>query len=159
MLKNGSRLAFATGLVLFACGGSSSSNRFVANLIGASEAPPVSTSATGTATITLDGSTMNYTITASGLSTNAVAAHIHVGPPGVAGPVVVPFSNFPSSTAPSTTGSFTAANIVNPTNPPLNPPVATMDDLVAQMRAGNAYVNIHTSSNTGGEIRGQLAAQ
>jgi hypothetical protein len=31
-----------------------------------------------------------------------------------------------------------------------------MDSLVTLMRTGNAYVNVHTSANKGGEIRGQL---
>jgi hypothetical protein len=34
-----------------------------------------------------------------------------------------------------------------------------MEDLVARIRSGNAYVNVHTSNYPGGEIRGQLAEQ
>jgi Cu/Zn superoxide dismutase len=103
MLKNGKLLALAAGLGLSACGGEPS-NTFVANLNAANEATTVTSSATGTATLTLDGSTMNYTITASGLTANAAAAHIHIGAAGEPGPVVVPFSNFPASTSPNATG-------------------------------------------------------
>jgi hypothetical protein len=156
MHKNGSSLTLAAGLALFACG---KSDTFVANLNGANEAPSVSTTATGTATLTLDGSTMSYTINASGLTSNAAAAHLHVAASGVTGPIVVGFTGVPASTAPSATGSFTGADIVNPTNPPLSTPIATMDELVDAIRAGNVYVNVHTMNHAAGEIRGQLAAQ
>ena len=32
----------------------------------------------------------------------------------------------------------------------------TMDDLLAAMRAGGLYVNVHTASNKSGEVRGQI---
>ena len=35
--------------------------------------------------------------------------------------------------------------------------LATIDDVIQAISAGAAYVNIHTSQNPGGEIRGQLA--
>jgi hypothetical protein len=98
--------------------------------------------------------------------TNVVASHIHLGPPGVNGPIVL----FLFGTAPSGGGSQngvlgsgtkTAANLVGPlTGHPLS-------DLVTNMREGGAYVNVHTNdgvapTNTGcgdfpgGEIRGQI---
>jgi hypothetical protein len=64
----------------------------------------------------------------------------------------------PAGTSTTFRGSFTAANIKNPTTPPLTLPVATMDDLIAQIRAGNAYFNIHTAAHPSGEVRGQLSA-
>jgi len=149
---------------MLSCGGSSSgmSNTFAAQLSGNSETPPVSTSAYGTATFTLNGTTVNYTASATGLSSNATGAHIHVGPVGVAGPIVVDIqaiTPLPPGSSTSVSGAFTAANIKNPTSPPLSPPVATLDDLIAQIRAGNAYFNIHTTAHPAGEIRGQLSVQ
>jgi hypothetical protein len=155
MHKNGRWLTLAAGLAMFACG---KSDTFVATLSGANEVPAIATSATGTATLTLDGSTVNYTINASGLSSVAVFAHLHVAPPEDSGPIVVGFTGFPSSTAPSATSSFTEEDIQNPTNPVLETPIATMDQLVERIRAGDVYVNIHTDTYRSGEIRGQLAA-
>jgi hypothetical protein len=104
---------------------------------------------------------------------NAFMAHIHLAPVGVNGAIVEWL--FPSTApAPGPTGAgrldgvlasgtFTAANLVGPlANHPLS-------DLIAAMRNGGAYVNIHTDDgiappNTGpgdfpgGEIRGQLSA-
>lgn len=36
-------------------------------------------------------------------------------------------------------------------------PVERMAELIARMRAGTVYVDVHTSVNTGGEVRGQIA--
>jgi hypothetical protein len=132
-------------------------------MTGASEVPAVTTTATGTCTLTLSGTTVNYTLSATGLSGNVTGGHIHVINANNTGPVVVNFLAITPAPAPSTTfsvsGSFTAANITNPTNPPLTTPVVTVDDLIAQIRAGKAYCNAHTSAHPGGEIRGQLVVQ
>jgi hypothetical protein len=147
--------AFVAGIaatLISACGGSSGpATNFTATLSGANEVPPTTSTATGTATLTLSGTTMNYTVTYSGLSGPPTASHIHLGAAGVAGAVVVPFSGIPSTASGSFSGSFTSANIQASTNPP----VATLDDLLVQMRARAAYVNIHSAQSPGGEIRGQ----
>lgn len=155
-------LFVAVPLALWACGGSNSSSSgatvFNATLSGANETPPVSGGGTGTATFTLSGSTVNYSVVATGLSGSATGAHIHVGASGVAGPIVVDIAAItppPAGTSFSIQGSFTAANI----KPQTSPTIATLDDLVAQMRAGNTYFNIHTAAHASGETRGQLAGQ
>jgi hypothetical protein len=161
MIKN--RLltfALASAAVLWvACGSSSPSNNFTATLNVASEAPaPKPTTppnAAGSATLTLNGTTVNYTITYDGLSGKPNVGHIHVGAVGVAGPVVVPFTGLPLTASGTFTGSFTAANIM----PQTTPAISTLDDLLAQMRAGNTYANLHTDLNPGGEIRGQIAVR
>ncbi len=132
---------------------------FGATLKGASETPPVSANATGTATFTVSGTSVNYKITASGLSGNATAAHIHVGSSTASGPVVLPFpakaiNNGPDGSV-TISGSFTSADVKPQTNPTIN----NLDDLLAQMRAGNTYVNIHTAAHPAGEIRGQISQQ
>jgi hypothetical protein len=132
-------------------------------MTGANEVPPVPSAATGTVSLTLSGTSVSYTISASGLSGNTTGAHIHVISAAGTGPVVVNFLAITPAPSPSTTfsvsGSFTAANITNPTSPPLNPAVVTLDDLIAAIRAGTAYANIHTATNPGGEIRGTLVVQ
>jgi hypothetical protein len=47
-------------------------------------------------------------------------------------------------------GTFTAANLVGPLAG------ATLADLLAEMEAGNSYVNVHTLAFPPGEIRGQV---
>ena len=139
-----------------ACGGSSSvttSNNFGATLNGASEVPATTSTATGTATYTVSGSTVNYSVTYSGLSGPPGAAHIHAGAPGVAGGVVVGLKGLPTTASGTITGSFTQADF------DAKSPIGTFADLLAQMQAGNTYTNIHTQANGGGEIRGQNAAR
>lgn len=125
---------------------------FVANLSGANERPnPVNTTASGVATLTFDTSDptkITLTVTFSGLSGNPTGAHIHglSGPDATAGVRVDFTSNIPAATS----GTFTATITLNATQ-------AGFVNL-ANLNAGQLYFNIHTSSNPGGEIRGQLAA-
>lgn len=85
--------------------------------------------------------TIALSVTFSGLSSAATLFHIHVGPPGVSGPVIVNFVPFtPSATSGTITGG------------PLAFPTANIADLFA----GNTYFNIHSSTFPGGEIRGAL---
>lgn len=143
---------FLAAILAAACGSSSAQTSFSANLAGANEVPATTSSGTGTATFTLNGTTVSYTITYTGLSGAPSASHIHVGATTVSGPVVVAFSGLPTTAAGTFSGSFTQADIKAQTNPVIN----TLDDLLAQMRSGNIYANIHSQANPGGEIRGQL---
>jgi hypothetical protein len=79
---------------------------------------------------------IRWTLTFRRLSGKAVAAHIHKGAAGVAGPVVVPLC------APCRNGQ--------------NGRQAIAEDLAAALEQGGYYVNVHTARNAGGEIRGQL---
>jgi hypothetical protein len=82
------------------------------------------------------GADMRWNMVFSGLTGPAVAAHIHNGRPGAAGPVVVPL----------------CGPCVNPENGTANVNAASL----AAIQAGTAYVNIHTAMNAAGEIRGQI---
>lgn len=145
--------------IALAANGQSSKAKFGATLKGPSETPPVDAKGMGTATFTVSGTSVDYKITASGLSGDATAAHIHLGPTTAAGPVVVPFPakaiNNGGNGSVTISGSFTAADV----KPQTNPSIKNLDDLLAQMRAGNTYVNIHTAAHPPGEIRGQIAQQ
>ena len=112
---------------------------FTALLSGDAEVPAVSTPATGLAALSLEGSNLTYYISFSGLSSPAIAAHIHATatPTNTAG-VVVPFSP-PAATAGIISGT-----------------VLLTADQVADIVNGMAYVNIHTANNASGEIRGQI---
>lgn len=81
-----------------------------------------------------------YWLSWSNLSANVAAAHIHVAPAGVNGPVVIPLT-----TTPTTSGNSSDC--------------VAIDDALAKAIVQNPsgyYVNVHTSVNPGGAVRGQL---
>jgi len=121
---------------------------FGTTMNGAGEVPAKAVAGTGTATIVKNGTTYTYTITYSGMSGPLNGAHIH-GPAGtgVNTVVIVPFDVTNAGAAGTLTGTFTSTNNVN----------ISTDSLDKLMTSGNAYVNLHTALNPGGEIRGQLA--
>ncbi|MEO8558093.1 MAG: CHRD domain-containing protein [Rhodospirillales bacterium] len=115
---------------------------YSATLTAASEVPPAASTGKGTADVWYDpGShTLSWTVTYSGLTGPATAAHFH-GPagPGANAGVVVPIGT-------SGMGNPVTGSIV-------------LDDAkAAQLAGGQWYVNIHTDKNKGGEIRGQVTA-
>jgi len=120
-----------------------------ATLMGANEAPvPTNSTATGTADIMVDPSAghVTFVLSVSGLSSGAAAAHIHQAPVGVAGPIVVPL---PLGTAAGQT-SFTDNGTGTPSSP-------AFDLMQLCTNTSSFYVNVHSSTFPGGEIRGQLA--
>jgi hypothetical protein len=90
----------------------------------------------------------NFTYT--GLSGTATLGHIHSGATGVAGPVVLNFGTGAALTSPINK-TFVAADYVAATGAPAN-----FAAFVTALKAGNAYLNIHTSACGPGEIRGQI---
>ena len=112
--------------------------------------PAAASGAQGTGNVTLapDDSSVTVTVNYSGLSGPATAAHVHVGKPGVAGPVVLPFKGDLSSPMNKT---FTAADYVAAPNAP-----ADFPSFVQSLKNGDAYVNVHTAACKPGEIRGQI---
>lgn len=134
-------------------------DNFRAHLSGGNEVPAVDTLSQGQAIfqVSADGSSLSYRLIVANLE-NTLQAHIHVGPPGENGPVVAFLypSAPPAQLIPDrfsgvlATGEVTAAD--------LRGPLAGMslDDLLAEIAAGNTYVNVHTVANPGGEIRGQI---
>ncbi len=106
--------------------------------------------AAGTAKIVVapDRSSIAATVSYSGLSGDATGSHIHFGPAGVAGPVVLPFA--PPLTSPFSK-TFTSADYVPAAGAP--PDWAAF---VVALEAGSAYVNVHTAACKPGEIRGQI---
>ncbi|MEL6367947.1 MAG: spondin domain-containing protein [Pseudomonadota bacterium] len=84
------------------------------------------------------------------LSSDVVAAHLHLGAAGTNGPVVADLSAFVSNH-----GISAAVYASNVTGPLADSP-APMLALLNEMAAGNVYLNIHTANNPAGEIRGQL---
>jgi hypothetical protein len=141
---------------------------FDALLSGANENPATASPGTGFAIVTIDTVllTMEVNVTFSGLLAGDTASHIHccVAPGGNAGVATTTptFTGFPSGV---TAGSYdhvfdmTLASSYNPAFVTLEGSVANAEAaLFAGILAGDAYLNIHTTLNPGGEIRGFLAA-
>jgi hypothetical protein len=132
---------------------------FQARMDARSEVPPPNldstASPTGNAMFTVNGTTVAYKIEASGLSGPPTAAHIHTGEPGVAGPVIVPLTVSAGSSPGTATGegTFDASALKAKKS---DGSAMTMDDVLAAMRSGNTYVNVHTANNKPGELRGQI---
>jgi len=131
---------------------------FDAQLSGDNEVPAVASDGSGYSSVTVseDGSSIAYRLYVSGLD-NVVVAHIHVGPADDNGPVAaLLFGPADPPVAPEgllAEGTITEADLT-PTPGVFD---GTMDQLVELIRSGDAYVNVHTTANAGGEIRGQLA--
>jgi hypothetical protein len=140
---------------------------FEANLGGGDEVPAVNTLATGQATISIEGQQIVYQVDVQNLE-NAVVSHIHIAPEGENGPIRLNLCGTPDGVPACTSGTGTLVSGSNGST--TGTPPITFDSLVSAIRAGNAYVNVHTDDgeappNTGpgdmgsGEIRGQLFPQ
>ena len=119
--------------------GPASAEKLKAALDGKAEVPPNTSSATGTADLDYDAGSkkLSWTVTYSGLSGPATAAHFH-GPAeaGKNAGVAVPIPNAASS--------------------PVKGEATLTDAQAADLLGGKYYINIHTAANPGGEIRGQV---
>jgi len=106
-------------------------------LSGANEVPPVTTTASGTGTVTIkDDRSVSASISVTGMT--ATAAHIHEGAAGANGPVIVPFTKTGDNAFAAPEGAkLTEAQY-------------------ASYKAGNLYVNVHSAKNPPGEVRAQL---
>jgi hypothetical protein len=149
---------------------------WAAPLLGTSETPSVNTPGTGQGSVTIDFDLFTMRVQASfqDLTGNVTAAHIHcctslagTGNAGVASQTPS-FTGFPTgvkagtydktfdmSLASSYNAAFITARDTTPGDPSDNV-VLAFNALVAGLDAGKAYLNLHTSTYSGGEIRGLL---
>ena len=179
-MKKIHRTALLVFVALFATAGIARAAvaNYRTHLSGDHEVPPagvvIETNAQGQAIFQLspDGSELSYKLIVANIE-NVFQAHIHIGPPGVNGPIAVWL--YPSTTpgagplgqgriqGPIAEGTITSANLVNQGATG----ITTLAQLIAAIEAGNAYVNVHTNDgvappNTGpgdfpgGEVRGPL---
>jgi len=124
-------------------GGTTNANTNVYNmqLTGAQEVPMNPSTATATATVTLDRASGAVTVTGSfvGLSSNAIAAHIHgPAPVGTNAAVLVPLM-VPATTSGTVSGTGSMSTV-------------QMDNMIN----GQTYINIHSTMFPDGEIRAQI---
>ena len=164
------RIGIAAALVLggalvlatFASYGSADSGKkgkFKANRMSPyQEVPSVSTTARGSFEARISGSTIQYKLTYSGLSSAAVVAHIHLGQVGANGGVAAFLCGGGSKGAcpasGTVTGTIVASDVIGPTAQGIG--ANEIAELIAAMRAGVTYANVHTSNFGGGELRGQI---
>ncbi|MPY89549.1 MAG: CHRD domain-containing protein [Luteitalea sp.] len=126
---------------------------FWAHLTGASEVPPVETRARGQALFRFnrDRPALDFTVVVGRIA-DVVASHIHCGPEGVNGPVgVTLFSGDPRDV----NGILVRSSASSP-DESNGCGWETLEDVETAILRGNAYVNVHTQVNPGGEIRGQV---
>ncbi len=160
------RLMAVSPLVLAACGDDDDpaglATNFSATLSGAEEVPANTSTATGSATLSVSGDQITYTINVTNLQ-NPVLAHIHVAAEGVNGPVRMDLCGTGDPQPPCASTGVLATGTNGTTNG------ITFEELLSAMRSGEAYVNVHTDNgqpppNTGpgdlvaGEIRGQIVS-
>jgi CHRD domain len=157
------RFALGSGILVFALAASASGTTiFTAVLSGANEVPPNVSTATGSATVTLNGNTLTVDETFSGLIGGpASAAHIHCcAPIGTSVGVAVPFPGFPAATSGTYNMSFDLTLAASYSSAFLTASGGTAASaeaaLIAALNAGQTYANIHDATFPGGEIRGQL---
>ena len=160
MKKIGQRVATVVGcMLLFTCIASAQGTKFEAKLSGKNQTPAIETPAHGTATFQLsaDGKSLSYRLYVADIE-NVSMAHIHMAAAGQEGPVVAWL--YPSKppavvkkgkfTGVLARGTLTEANLAGPLAG------KSIADLVDQIKAGKAYVNVHTEKHPEGEIRGQI---
>jgi hypothetical protein len=107
------------------------------SLSGSQEVPAVTTSASGSGTITI-APDLSVSGSVTTLGVDGTMAHIHMAATGQNGPVIVPMTK----TADQVWSIPTGAKLT--------------DAQYQSFKAGNLYVNVHSAANKGGEIRGQL---
>ncbi len=106
-------------------------------LSGDQEIPPVTTSASGSGTITVgEDKSVSGKVTISGMT--PLVAHIHEAAAGTNGPIIIPLTKTSDTVW------------VIPAGTKLT------DAQYASYKAGNLYYNFHTEGHKSGEIRGQI---
>lgn len=129
----------ALGAAVILAGPAFAADKMKATLDGKSEVPPNASAATGKAELDYDPASkkLSWTLTYTGLSGPATAAHFH-GP------------------AEAGKNAGVAVAIPNAGTSPVSGNATLTDAQAADLVAGKYYINIHTAANPGGEIRGQV---
>jgi hypothetical protein len=133
---------------------------FRAELKGRNEVPLTLSDARGTLELKVNDTdtSVHFTLEYSGLQTTVLFAHIHVGQPTFNGGVTVFFcggGGRPACPQSGTVeGDITANDVLAITTQQLE--ANNLAKLLAAIRAGKTYANVHTMTSPGGEIRGQI---
>jgi hypothetical protein len=115
--------------------------RFISSLKGQQEVPPTPSTAQGTGNLIVNASTRQVAAVVLTDGITGTAAHIHEGPAGVSGPIIVPLREpLAGSGVWIGTGTLSEAQFNS-------------------LQQGNLYFNVHSAAFPNGEIRGQILAQ
>jgi len=130
---------------------------FTAKLSGANEVPPITSKSSGIAAFDLNsaGTQMKYTLNATNID-KVIAAHIHKGKSTDNGPIVVNLF-IPSKATGKIEGTL-AQSSINSTSLIGLLKGKLITDLIKLINSGQAYVNVHTTQNPPGEVRGQISS-
>ena len=172
----GTRTKFMAALAVFVLVGASApaaqgfgddddDDRTSTDLIGYQEVPAISTEGDGTFRARMiDDDAFKFRLTYEDLSSPVLQSHIHFGQKSVNGGIAVflcsNLGNGPAGTAAcppnggTVTGTITAEDVVGPATQGIAP--GEFEEVLDAIRAGVAYVNVHTDTFKSGEIRGQL---
>lgn len=153
--------------VLLAAPLAANAERIQAGLTGYAEVPAVSTTGNGEfrGMISPDGGSIEYELSISDLQGDVTMAHIHFAQPGVNGAVVAWLCGTPAIPGPPDTPtcpqSGTVSGIITSDDVMATPESqqimeGDLEAVIAAIRTGTAYVNVHTVISPGGEIRGQI---
>lgn len=132
--------------------------QFRADPTGAAEVPPNDSSAEADFKLKISHDSARFDLKITEPITDAHMAHLHLGPAGQNGPVVVWLYPHETRSPQPIEGEFegrldkgtiTVDDLVGPL-------VGEWDAFVAAAEAGNLYVNVHTLNNVPGEIRAQV---
>jgi len=143
----------------------SDKSHFKTTLSPYGEVPTNSTTGRGELDLRIDDAaqTITFTLTYTGLAAPASAAHIHLGARSTTGGVSVFFCGGAKPACPSgtsdkatVTDTIVATDVVGPTAQGIPAGPTGFSELVAAIRAGVTYANIHNATFPGGEIRGQI---
>jgi hypothetical protein len=148
------------------------SGKFDGNLSGYEETPStLSTPAAGSfdARLSKDGTTLEYELSYSGLEGAVTQAHVHFGQRALTGGISFWLCETAAAPAPAAVAALTpdcptpggtvedeitAAEVVGPAGQGIA--AGEFEEILAAMRAGYAYANVHSSTRPSGEIRAQL---
>lgn len=164
-MKIKSILALTAVMYPFSVGLADDQSTVRAKLQGFKEVPAISTSARGHFTAEIDQNlgTLSYLLSYSGLQGSVQQSHIHFGQPHVNGGISVflcsNLGNGPAGTQTcpaegSVKGTISAGDVIGPGAQGIG--AGEFAELLEAIKAGVAYVNVHTTTFPAGEIRGQL---
>jgi hypothetical protein len=156
------------GVGSYAVAGGGSKNFSGSPMTGYEENPDLSTTGTGsfTARLSNDGSSIHYKLSYSGLEGTVTQSHVHFGKTAINAGISFwlcetatnpsPSASTPTCPSPGGTveGDITSAEVIGPAGQGIE--AGNLAEILAAIRAGHAYANVHSSKYPGGEIRAQL---